>query len=385
MQTGINNNPIFPTAILGWFTILLILAASLSLALAQPADRTGTLTAPAKIQIMNNGVQIGAATAPAGTKIKVLKEEAGKLLISAPAGQAWVESTAVTQDTPPPETQAIATIVATPPNIARPATATPVPPAANAQATAPAITVGNAVQNPPRIKEGLTPEEQKIRDEYWNARFVEKRPLVGWIDHQKTKQYTDRALIRTIIIDEAQRDSIKNKKSPWIVIANQFFTRELTTNDGVPLITPNSDGTVPANYNCPKSVQIKEIPLYIEDLIKVYIYTNIEQSKTTSEDADAIFRRTQLGAIIITTDTEVELPKEHPASVLFPLSPTRSGSTTSKKGNVIMFTFPTPKTPTQSSAVKEAINNKPLAAKAGPVKTQIQAIIDTVNAVYKTP
>ena len=81
------------------FTPAAILA-SLSLTLAQPADRTGTLTAPAKIPIMANGAQIGAATAPAGTKIKVLKEEAGKLLISAPAGQAWVESSSVTQDAP---------------------------------------------------------------------------------------------------------------------------------------------------------------------------------------------------------------------------------------------------------------------------------------------
>ena len=114
---------------------LLILAASLSLTLAQPADRTGTLTAPAKIPIMANGAQIGAATAPAGTKIKVLKEEAGKVLVSAPAGQAWVDSASVTLDAPNQYVTAASPtqgVAANPPNIARPATSTPVPPT-NAQ------------------------------------------------------------------------------------------------------------------------------------------------------------------------------------------------------------------------------------------------------------
>ena len=121
----------------GRLLTLTAILASLSLTLAQPAnpaDRTGTLTAPAKIPIMANGAQLGATTAPAGTKIKVLKEEAGKLLVSAPAGQAWVDSASVTQDaptqeaTPPSPTQGVG-IAATPPNIARAATATPVPPA----------------------------------------------------------------------------------------------------------------------------------------------------------------------------------------------------------------------------------------------------------------
>ena len=121
-------------AVLGRLFTLTAFLASISLALAQPAEHTGTLTAPAKIPIMNNGAQIGAASVPAGTKIKVLKEEAGKVLVSAPAGQAWVESSRVTQDAPtqdvtPSPTQGV---VATPPNIARPATTTSVPPAANA-------------------------------------------------------------------------------------------------------------------------------------------------------------------------------------------------------------------------------------------------------------
>ena len=111
----------------------------------------------------------------------------------------------------------------------------------------------------------------------------------------------------------------------------------------------------------------------------------MEQNKW-EHDGDDILRRMQLGATVITTDTEIhEAKPDHPAIALLPVSPKRGGSTTSKKGNIIMFTFPTPMNPTQSRAIEEANANKPLAAKAGPVKTQIHAIIDAVNAVYKTP
>ena len=94
-----------------------------------------------------------------------------------------------------------------------------------------------------------------------------------------------------------------------------------------------------------------------------------------------------MGAIVITTDTEIhEAKPDHPAIALLPLDPKRSGSTSTKKGNVIMFTFPELMNPTQDDAIKEALHkNKPLASKAGPIKTQIHAIIDAVNAVYKTP
>ena len=55
-------------------------------------ERTGTLTAPAPIPLVMNGKQIGSTTIPAGTKVKVLREEAGKTLITTTAGQLWVES-----------------------------------------------------------------------------------------------------------------------------------------------------------------------------------------------------------------------------------------------------------------------------------------------------
>ena len=120
MQTHIHT-PIASATNRSWLALSVILVC-ISLSLAQPADHTGTLTAPAKIPIMANGAQIGAATLTAGTKIKVLKEEAGKVLIAAPAGQAWVESTSVRQDAPPQE--AVAHAIAN--NVAKQATMAPV-------------------------------------------------------------------------------------------------------------------------------------------------------------------------------------------------------------------------------------------------------------------
>jgi hypothetical protein len=59
------------------------------------AEMAGTLLEPAKIPIVLNGKEVGSATAPAGTKVKILREEGGKALISTTSGQAWVESGAV--------------------------------------------------------------------------------------------------------------------------------------------------------------------------------------------------------------------------------------------------------------------------------------------------
>jgi len=77
---------------------LVAVVAAVAFSMAQPADRTGTLTAPLSIPMMMDGKQIGSSTAPAGTKVKILQEEAGKTLVATAAGQAW--TTGVTVDEP---------------------------------------------------------------------------------------------------------------------------------------------------------------------------------------------------------------------------------------------------------------------------------------------
>ena len=72
------------------------LLISVSLGLAQPIPQTGTLTVSAKIPVVNaSGQQIGSATAAAGSKVTVLREEGGKLLIATSVGQAWVNKSDV--------------------------------------------------------------------------------------------------------------------------------------------------------------------------------------------------------------------------------------------------------------------------------------------------
>ena len=66
------------------------------------SDRTGTLTAPARFPLIMDGKQVGSSTAAAGTKVTILKEEGGKLLVSGPAGQTWLASEMVTPSSPPP-------------------------------------------------------------------------------------------------------------------------------------------------------------------------------------------------------------------------------------------------------------------------------------------
>ena len=379
MKTHTNNIPVFPTAIRGWFTILLILAASLSLALAQPADRTGTLTAPTKIPIMANGAQIGAATAPAGTKIKVLKEEAGKLLVSAPAGQAWVDSASVTQDAPPAEATQGVGIVATPPNIARPATATPVSPTGTQpQTSSPTQGVGST---PPRIKEGLTAEEQAVRDEYWNARFIEKRPLVGWISHEPDRSITLGAGMEILIIDEADAVQAKTKKAPWLVIANQFY-KKAHSQFGKELALPNADGSSPDNNgNYSKSIKISNIPPSIEDLIKVFIYVN-----ATEKDYDEMLRRAQSGAtiMVVVNDRSGQFklqPSQHPMISLIPKPAQLDSNKLNQRANVISVAMPMPRTKGEGDSMK--YNPMTGVRSLGLLKVPIYAIIDAINSAYK--
>ena len=56
------------------------------------SERTGTLTAPARFPIIMDGKPVGSSTAAAGTKVTIIKEEGGKVLVSGPAGQTWLAS-----------------------------------------------------------------------------------------------------------------------------------------------------------------------------------------------------------------------------------------------------------------------------------------------------
>ena len=60
----------------------------------QAGDRTGTLTANTTLPIMDDGIFVGTTEIPVGGKVKVLKEENGKVLISLPpsSSQSWVKS-----------------------------------------------------------------------------------------------------------------------------------------------------------------------------------------------------------------------------------------------------------------------------------------------------
>ena len=90
------------------------------------SDRTGTLTAPARFPLIMDGKQVGSSTAAAGTKVTILKEEGGKLLVSGPAGQTWLASEMVTPSSPPTENPAAAR-PSEPPEHAKKEVASPTP------------------------------------------------------------------------------------------------------------------------------------------------------------------------------------------------------------------------------------------------------------------
>ena len=229
------------------------------------------------------------------------------------------------------------------------------------------------VQTPPRFKEGLTPDEQKIRDEYWNARFVEHRPLVGWINRAENGDIGSSPKIENIIIDEADRAASKNKKSNWLVVANQFFNREQTPGNGHELKTPeNPVGTFS------KSINISRIPSFCEDLVKVYIYMKVsQQPKLSDTDADDIVRQLNCGATVIICDyhnrVNIKCPKEHPLSAMI------SGP---KLKHLVILTYPEPFQNTKPVCAA-AIENKPLTVYA--LNQQITAFVKLVNDTYKTP
>jgi len=59
------------------------------------AQRSAVLMAPVKVPLVLDGRAVGEATVPAGTKVKVLKEEEGRVLVVASAGAAWVAASSV--------------------------------------------------------------------------------------------------------------------------------------------------------------------------------------------------------------------------------------------------------------------------------------------------
>ncbi|MEI6033055.1 MAG: hypothetical protein WCS65_02090 [Verrucomicrobiae bacterium] len=64
-------------------------------AFSQPVEKAGTLIEAVKVPLLMNGKQVGASTAAVGTKVKILKEDAGKFFVSTPAGSIWVEAAKV--------------------------------------------------------------------------------------------------------------------------------------------------------------------------------------------------------------------------------------------------------------------------------------------------
>jgi len=84
------------------FAMIGVLAAVV-FSMAQPTDRTGTLTAPLPIPMMMDGKQVGKTTAPTGTKVQILQEDEGKFLVATLAGRAWTESVTTTPVPPEPE------------------------------------------------------------------------------------------------------------------------------------------------------------------------------------------------------------------------------------------------------------------------------------------
>jgi|GEM_PF-4376089 len=90
------------------------------------ADRAAVIKEPVKVPIVINGKSSGETTLPIGTKVKVVKEEAGRIFISAPLGSTWVAVESVDYAPHPAESSAGTTEPETtnPPQIA--STPTPI-------------------------------------------------------------------------------------------------------------------------------------------------------------------------------------------------------------------------------------------------------------------
>ena len=86
-------------------TSLPVIAIMLTSALAAPTTPTATLKAPTAFPLTMNGKQVGTTKLPAGTKVEILQEDpaAGKALVKANIGQAWVTASEIeksAQETP---------------------------------------------------------------------------------------------------------------------------------------------------------------------------------------------------------------------------------------------------------------------------------------------
>lgn len=68
---------------------------------AQPTT-TGTLKTAVPVPIVMNGKQVGSTTLPAGTKVTVVQESAGKTLIKAAVGETWVANDVLEVAAPEP-------------------------------------------------------------------------------------------------------------------------------------------------------------------------------------------------------------------------------------------------------------------------------------------
>jgi hypothetical protein len=73
-------------------TLLLVFCLLAGFAYAQPVPVTGTLKTAVPVPLVLNGKQVGSTTLPAGTKVTVVQESAGKTLVKAAIGETWVAS-----------------------------------------------------------------------------------------------------------------------------------------------------------------------------------------------------------------------------------------------------------------------------------------------------
>jgi len=140
-------------------SILITLAIA---CLAQGAEPAAVLTAPVRIPIVVNGKEVGSQTAPASSKITVLREDptTGKALIKTSLGQAWVDQNCVRVATA--DASATPVTESTPPTVAPKPTPTATPKPASTSKV-------------PPTQANTTPKDPLLAPDVWDG----TKPLPG--------------------------------------------------------------------------------------------------------------------------------------------------------------------------------------------------------------
>ena len=76
---------------------ILILCTILAVTMvsAMGANRDGVLVEPIRVPLVMDGKQVGSSTVPVGSRVSVVEEKGGKVLVAVSGGQVWVEAGAV--------------------------------------------------------------------------------------------------------------------------------------------------------------------------------------------------------------------------------------------------------------------------------------------------